>query len=96
MAIKARAAQDFVPIKEVRDGVIILKNDELRAIMLVNSINLSLKSIEEQKATMLQFQNFLNTLDFSIQISIESRRLDIRPYLLLLEGKIKLQNKPLL
>ena len=96
MAIKARAAQDFVPIKEVRDGVIILKNDELRAIMLVNSINLSLKSIEEQKATMLQFQNFLNTLDFSIQISIESRRLDIRPYLLLLEGKMKLQTEPLL
>ena len=58
---------------------------------------LSLKSGEEQKkATIMQFQNFLNTLDFSIQISIQSRRLDIRPYLLLLENRMKIQNEPLL
>ena len=43
-----------------------------------------------------QFQNFLNTLDFSIQISVQSRRLDIRPYLLLLEDRMKVQNEPLL
>lgn len=96
MAIKAKATQEFVPIKEVRDGVVILKDGELRAIVLANSTNLSLKSSEEQKATILQFQSFLNTLDFSIQISVESRRLDIRPYLLLLENKMKLQTEPLL
>ena len=93
MALKAKATQEFVPIKEVRDGVIALKNGELRAIVLANSINLSLKSDDEQRATILQFQNFLN---FSIQISIQSRRLDIRPYLLLLENRIKVQNEPLL
>ena len=96
MAVKAKAAQEFVPIKEVRDGIIILKNDELRAIVLANSINLSLKSNDEQQATILQFQNFLNTLDFSVQISIQSRRLDIRPYLLLLEDRLKVQSEPLL
>jgi hypothetical protein len=96
MALNAKAAQEFVPIKEVRDGIIILKNDELRAIVLANSINLSLKSNDEQQATILQFQNFLNTLDFSVQISIQSRRLDIRPYLLLLEDRLKVQNEPLL
>ena len=95
MAI-AKTTQEFVPIKEVRDGIIVLKNGDLRAIVLVNSINLSLKSDDEQKATILQFQNFLNTLDFPIQISIQSRRLDIRPYLLLLENRIKVQNEPLL
>ena len=96
MALKAKATQEFVPIKEVRDGVIVLKDDGLRAIVLANSVNLSLKSSDEQKATILQFQNFLNTLDFSIQISVQSRRLDIRPYLLLLENRVKLQNEPLL
>jgi hypothetical protein len=63
MALKAKATQEFVPIKEVRDGVIVLKDGGLRAIMLANSINLSLKSDDEQKATIMQFQNFLNTLD---------------------------------
>jgi len=96
MALKAKATQEFVPIKEVRDGVIALKNGELRAIVLANSVNLSLKSDDEQRATILQFQNFLNTLDFSVQISVQSRRLDIRPYLLLLENRIKVQNEPLL
>jgi pterin-4a-carbinolamine dehydratase len=96
MALKAKAAQEFIPIKEVRDGIIVLKNDELRAIVLANSINLSLKSNDEQLATILQFQNFLNTLDFPIQISVQSRRLDIRPYLLLLEGRLKVQSEPLL
>ena len=96
MALKAKATQEFVPIKEVRDGIVVLKNDELRAIVLANSVNLSLKSSDEQQATIMQFQNFLNTLDFSVQISIQSRRLNIRPYLLLLEDRIKVQNEPLL
>jgi len=96
MALNAKATQDFVPIKEVRDGVIVLKNGELRAIILANSINLSLKSSDEQKATIFQFQSFLNTLDFPVQISVQSRKLDIRPYLLLLENRIKVQSEPLL
>lgn len=96
MAINARPTQEFVPIKEVRDGIILLKDGGLRAIVLANSINLSLKSGEEQKAVIMQFQNFLNTLDFTIQISVESRRLDIRPYLLLLENRMRVQNEPLM
>lgn len=96
MALKAKTTQEFVPIKEVRDGIILLKNEDLRAIVLANSINLSLKSADEQQATIMQFQNFLNTLDFPVQISIQSRRLDIRPYLLLLENRMKVQNEPLL
>lgn len=96
MALNAKATQEFVPIKEVRDGIIMLKNGGICAIVLANSVNLSLKSYDEQKATIMQFQNFLNTLDFPIQISIQSRKLDIRPYILLLENRIKVQTEPLL
>lgn len=96
MALLAKATQDFVPIKEIRDGIVTLKNGDLRAIVLANSINLSLKSTDEQHATILQFQSFLNTLDFPVQISVQSRKLDIRPYLLLLENRMKIQNEPLL
>jgi len=94
--LSAKATQDFVPIKEVRDGVVLLKSGELRAIVLANSTNLSLKSADEQKATIMQFQSFLNTLDFPIQISVQSRKLDIRPYLVLLEDRMKVQNEPLI
>jgi hypothetical protein len=87
MATKANPTQDFVPIEEVRDGIIVLKGGGLRSLLLASSINLSLKSGEEQVATITQFQNFLNSLDFSVQIVVESRRLDIRPYLSLLENR---------
>ncbi len=96
MALNAKATQEFVPIKEVRDGIIVLKDGGLRAIVLANSVNLSLKSEDEQKATIMQFQSFLNTLDFAVQISIQSRKLDIRPYLLLLENRMKVQSEPLI
>lgn len=96
MAINARKSQDFVPIKEVRDGIIILKDGGLRAVLLASSINLSLKSYDEQKAIISQFQSFLNSLDFATQIVVQSRRLDIRPYLLTLEERIEQQVEPLI
>ena len=54
MAINAKAAQDFVPIKEVRNGIVVLKDGGLRAIILASSINLSLKSADEQMAIINQ------------------------------------------
>jgi hypothetical protein len=96
MAINAQSAQEFVPIKEVRDGIIILKDGGLRSILISSSINLSLKSADEQTAVIVQFQSFINGLDFPVQIVMQSRRLDIRPYLMMLEGRLKEQNEPLL
>ena len=96
MALSAKATQEFVPVKEIRDGIVVLKDGGLRAVILANSINLSLKSEDEQKAIIFQFQNFLNTLDFSIQISVQSRKLDIKPYLVMLENRMKVQTEPLL
>jgi len=91
MAISARATQEFVPIEEIRDGVIIMKDGGMRGIILASSVNFSLKGEDEKTAILLQFQDFLNSLDFSIQIFIESRKLDIRPYLALLENQKKNQ-----
>lgn len=96
MALNARATQEFIPIKQVRDGVLVLKNGEMRAVLLASSVNLSLKSADEQQAIILQFQSFLNSLEFPIQISVQSRRLDIRPYLIMLEERMKEQLEPLL
>ncbi len=89
-------AQQFVPIKEIRDGVVVLKNGGLRGVLLVGAVNLALKSADEQEATVFQFQNFLNTLDFSTEIVIQSRRLDIRPYLQTLNERVLQQKEELL
>lgn len=86
--VNAQATQEFVPIKEVREGVAILKDGSLRALLMASSINLALKSGDEQQAIINQFQNFLNSLEFTVQFFVESRELDIRPYIALLEGRL--------
>lgn len=85
----AKSTQEFVPVKEVRDGVIVLKEGSLRAVLLASSLNFALKSEDEQTAFIVQFQNFLNSLDFSVQIFVQSRMLDIRPYVATLETAYK-------
>ncbi|HVV15187.1 MAG TPA: hypothetical protein VHD55_02195 [Candidatus Paceibacterota bacterium] len=89
--VKAQATQEFVPIKEVRDGIVILKDGSLRSLLMASSINLALKSNDEQEATIGQFQNFLNSLEFSVQFFIQSRDLDVRPYIALLEERYALE-----
>ena len=80
-----KSSQDFVPIKEIRDGVVVLRDGSMRGIIMTSSVNFALKGVDEQNAIIFQFQNFLNSINFSIQIFVESRRLDIRPYIALLE-----------
>ena len=91
MASSNKATQSLVPIKEVRDGIIVLKDGSLRALLMTSSINFALKSQDEQNAIIFQFQQFLNSLNFSVQIFVQSRRLDIRPYLATLESREKEQ-----
>jgi hypothetical protein len=95
-ATQAGKTQEFVPIKEIRNGVIILKDGGYRGILICSAINFGLKSAEEQRAITIGFQNFLNTLDFSIQILINSRRMDMRPYLAFLEEKAPEQKSELM
>lgn len=96
MAPSSAPTQSFVPIKEVRDGIIVEKDGGMRAILLASSLNFSLKSIDEKNAILLQFQDFLNSLDFSVQIVVQSRKLDVRPYLALLEEQGKQQTNSLM
>ncbi len=96
MATLGTPAQQFVPVQEVRDGIVVLKDGSLCTVVLVSSINLSLKSYDEQRATLMQFQGFLNTLDFPIQIVIQSRKYDVRPYIITLQNRLKDQTEQLL
>lgn len=95
-AVNSKSTQEFVPIQEIRDGIVILKDGSMRAILLASSLNFALKSSEEQASIIYQFQNFLNALDFSVQIVVQSKKLDIRPYIALLEARYKEQPSELM
>jgi len=73
--------QKFVDIRDIKDGVIYLKSGGLRQILMVGGINFDLKSEAEQNLILNTFQSFLNTLDFSVQFFIHSRKINIDAYL---------------
>jgi type IV secretory pathway VirB4 component len=81
------STQQFVDIEQIKDGVVHLKNGGLRAVVMVSGINFELKSEEEQNIIISSYQNFLNSLDFSIQIAVHSRKINIDGYLKKMEGR---------
>jgi hypothetical protein len=92
----ASSTQKYVEVAEIRDGIVVLKSGALRSVLLVSSLNFDLKSTEEQDAIIGQYQGFINSLDFPVQILISSRRFNIKPYLERLRDEEKQQENELL
>lgn len=91
MSENKQSTQTIVPVREVRNGILVLKDGSMRVLLMTSSINFALKSAAEQESIIFQFQQFLNSLNFTVQIYIQSRRLDIRPYIATLEAREKEQ-----
>lgn len=78
---KTLSTQHFLEIAEVHDGTVVLKDGSLRAVLLVSSINFALKSDDEQEAIIQGYMSFLNSIDFPLQVVVQSRQLNIAGYL---------------
>ena len=77
---KASSRQQ-IRIKEVKDNILILPNNQYCSIIETSSINFELKSEAEQDVLIDSFQNFLNALPCQLQILIRIRELDVDQYL---------------
>lgn len=73
--------QQFIPVEQIREGVMVMKDRSLKGVLIISSVNFALKSEEEQGAIIFNFQNFLNSLDFSCQIIVNSRKVNITGYI---------------
>lgn len=93
---KKESTQMHLKVAEIHDDTVVLKNGGLRSILKTSSINLNLKSEEEQNAVIYSYQNFLNTLEFPIQIVVRSKRLDLEHYIEKLKKMGVKQGNPLL
>lgn len=79
----------FIPIKEVSNGLIVTKDNRKLAIIRITPINFSIKPEESKGAISIAFQKFLNSLDFPIQIIMNTEHLDLKDYFSEVEKKIK-------
>ncbi|NCC71416.1 hypothetical protein EOM09_07600 [bacterium] len=90
------STQRYLPFSQIRDNIIIMKDDSARLIMRCSTVNFLLKNTEEQDSIIISFQRFLNSLDFPIQILVRSKKLDIDSYLNNLNDKALKQKNALL
>ncbi|KKW32351.1 MAG: hypothetical protein UY77_C0026G0004 [Candidatus Uhrbacteria bacterium GW2011_GWA2_53_10] len=90
------ATQRFLDIAEIRDDMVILKDGTVRAVLLVSSINFALKSEDEQQAIIQAYMTFLNSLEYTIQIVIQSRKMNIEAYLHALKEQERVSKNDLL
>jgi type IV secretory pathway VirB4 component len=90
------STQSHLDVAEIKEGTVVLKDGSLRAVLVVSSTNFSLKSSEEQNALIAAYQSFLNSLDFPVQVLMQSRKLDINTYLDKLRGIMQGQTNELL
>lgn len=91
-----KSTQSFLRISEIKNNVVVLDNGSLRAILAVSSTNFDLKSQDEQNAIIYNFQRFLNSLEFSIQILMQSRKMEIGGYIEKLKNIAERQTNELL
>lgn len=90
------STQEFLDIAEIKEDTVVVKDNTVRAVLLVSSINFSLKSEEEQDAIISSYVSFLNNIDFPLQILIQSRKFNIEGYISDLQKKEKEQTNELL
>ncbi len=75
------STQNTLQFSEVRDNMVIMLDGSFRAVIACKSINFDLMSEREQAGVEYSYQNFLNSLNFPVQILIRSQRVDIGPYI---------------
>jgi len=75
------STEKYLDISEIRDDMVLLKDGTVRAVLLVSSINFALKSTDEQEAIIQAYMTFLNSLEYPIQIVIQSRKMNIDAYM---------------
>jgi len=95
-ASNPNSTQNTLKIADIRDGIVIMEDGSFRSVVMVQSINFDLMSLEEQEAVEYSYQGFLNSLYFPIQIFMHSQRIDLQRYIDKLENARNQQENMLL
>ena len=94
--VKDASTQRYLPLSEIRENMVMMKDGSSRMVLRVHALNFNLKSTEEQDAILMSYQRFLNALSFPIQIMIRSLKVDIESYINKLKNLALKQPNPLL
>ncbi len=78
----------FIPVESIKDNLILMKDKRKLAILKITPLNFAIKPEEAKNAITLGFQKFLNSLDFPVQIVMNTDNLDLKDYFTGLEKRM--------
>ncbi len=93
IAIKG-STQEHLPIEDVIDGIVIMKDGSCSTVLSVSSVNFDLLSESEQSALVFAYGGIINSLNFPVQIIIQSHAKDVTSYLKNLQNMEEEQINP--
>lgn len=79
------ATQDHLDVEEIVEGIIITKDGTFVLVIQTTSVNFDLLSETEQEVKIQAFASLINSLDFQMQILVETQRININNYIKFLE-----------
>jgi hypothetical protein len=84
--------QEFLDVYDIVNNTILLKDGTASIILQVGTMNFSLLAEQEQDAIIFTYGSLLNSLNYPIQISIQSQTKDVTKYLRLLDEQVQKAN----
>lgn len=88
--------ETMLPVSEIKNDTIILKDGWLRSVLRVYWLNLDLRNFDEQQIVLEQYKRFLNWLNFPVQILVRNTYLDLSNYLEYIKSNISVIESPIL
>ena len=87
-------SQDFVPIADINDDIVLFRDGGACVVLESTSLNFGLLSEKEQQAVIVAYAALLNSLSFPIEITIRSQIKDISSYIKYLDEQAKAITNP--
>lgn len=81
--------QEFLDVYDIVNDMVLLKDGTASIILQVGTMNFSLLAEQEQDAIIFTYGSLLNSLNYPIQISIQSQTKDVTKYLRLLDEQVQ-------
>ena len=91
---KNEFVQDFIPVKNIRHGIIETNDGRYIKILEIEPINFMLRSEEEQLGIISSFANWLKISPMRLQFKSVTRKADSEKHIALLREELKRENNP--
>ena len=87
-------AEDFIPVRDIRNGIIETTDGRYLRVIEVEPINFLLRNISEQKNIVASFASWMKISPVKVQIKVLTKKADIGKHLNTIEREMEAEDNP--